>query len=110
MPRIEMNWSGPEPVAVYNGRMWYPVVQWWDDMAWFEGSQISNKTTGRLMIILNSRRCLLEKAFNALEYDQEHGEHPQWAEVVEIKPFTLGSGERPVSLVWDNDGIHVEEA
>lgn len=110
MPRIEMDWSGPEPVAVYNGRLWYPVIQWWEEMSWFEGAQISSKVSKCLTILLSTRRCPVAKTLNALEYDHEHGERPQWAEVTEIKPFTFRLEEPQVSLVWDNDGIHMEEA
>ena len=101
MPRIEMDWSGPEPVAVYNGRLWYPVIQWWDKMVWFKEAQLSDKVSSCPTIILSTRRCPVAKTLNALEYDQEHGEHPQWAEVVELKPYTLRMGESQVSLVWD---------
>lgn len=110
MSRIEMDWSGPEPVAVYNGRLWYPVLHWQDELGWDEETLATIKVSKYLMITLSSRRCPLETAFNAIEYDQEHGEHPQWAEVTEIKPFTFRLAEPQVSLVWDNDGIHVEEA
>ena len=77
MPRIEMDWSGSEPVAVYNGRMWYPVVQWWDDMTWADIAWTGERTLSvnvgiSLMITLSSGRCLFDKVFKALEYDQEH--------------------------------------
>ena len=115
MSRITMDWSGPEPVAVYNGRMWHPAVQWWNDMmwadmAWTEEEKISIKVGIRLLITLSTRSCLLDKVFKAIEYDQEHGEHLQWAEVEEVQPECYPL-DGQVSFVMDSEGcITLEEA
>ena len=109
MARIDMDWSGPEPTAVYKGRMWRPTLQWWEYLSHMKmGSRDSERVRNKTLLIVLHPAQGGDKVLNATEYDMEHEDLPRWAECREVVVLKTGDWPEWMLPVWDNNGIHAD--